>query len=445
MMASRFSRGACLGAAVFLLAACKNSNPVGEGTGPTDLWIRSGISTSGVQIIECGTTVLQAIARFEGDHDSQSDVSSRVIWTSSNPGVIDVSNGDLETYPGSGSYFPVGTVVARTTGVATIRASYGDGALTASFGIDAKPIKGMRIWPELTRMAPNSQAKFFLYVDPENDALEQDLTGSAVWSIPSSSPAGYITSGSTVQGSTNPLDTPFTLEARLYTCDQKITRTISLGKVSGLNLSYEQPTGAKVPLGIDDRVRVDAVFEDASAIPQNLSSQLVIKNADGYDPDIASTSTATATTTVTSGSTAQLGANDYLLIGGLQDKKPVKLQLTYDKSGLNLVALTREYTFTDIDVTSLRVDPASVDLTFPDLGQLSAYATFQDGIERPFTRFVTWSTEYVDLLSSVGANGINGGLLTPLNVGGEAKVFATYTSDIAGKLEERAIVNVHHN
>lgn len=440
----RFVRGALIGAAAaVLLPGCKDANPVGEGKGPTALKVVAGSETSGLQVVECGTTQLTAVATFDGDHgDSQADVTERVYWSSSNPGVIDVSNGDIETAPGSGSFFPAGTVIARTTGIATIRASYAD-ALHASFGINAAAIGSLRIAPALTRLAPDSLTRFALYVQPQNDQLEQDLTSSAVWSLPSSTAAAELAGSASVQAHGEPFDTPFQLEARLYTCDRSVTQSMSLGRVSGLRLSYEQPEDQPVPLLLDDRLRVDAVFEDAAAPPQDLSAQVDVKNADGYDPDIAAAASIAATTESTGGTGARLGSNDYLLIAGQQADKPVRLLLTYDQSGLNLQALTREYRFSDIDVTSLRLDPETADLTYPALGQLSAYATFEDGIERPVTRYVSWSTEDTDLLSVV-ASGIDGGSLVPQNQSGRATVFADLTSAVRGDLEEKAIVNVHH-
>ena len=89
----------------------------------------------------------------------------------------------------------------------------------------------------------------------------------------------------------SPLDSPFVLEAHLYTCDRTISQTMQLGAVSDLQLSYEQPADVAVPLRMDDRVRVAAAFVDPSAPPQNLSAQVDVTTADGYAPDIASTIT----------------------------------------------------------------------------------------------------------------------------------------------------------
>lgn len=442
MSLSRFHRGAGCGAAVLLLlVACNGGHPVGQGRGPTDLLVTYGGQTSGLQMSECGTAQLTAVATFDNDgKTTRNDVTPRVHWTSSNPGAIDVSNGDIETAPGSGLVFPVGTVIARTTGIATIRGSYAD-ALFSSVGVSAQAISSLRISPALTRLTPNSVATFALYGQPQNDQLEQNLSASTVWSLPSR-PAAADLSGSTVIARSEPLDAPFQLEARLFTCNRKVTQTMSLGRVTGLQLSYEQPQDAPVPRVINDRLRVDAQFEDATAPPQNLSDEVEVKAADGYDPDIAGLSVVSSSAVVTTGTTAKLETNAYLLVAGLQEDKPVRLDVTFDRSGLNLTTQTREYQFSLADAGSLRIAPQTLDLNYPDLAKLSAYATFEDGIERPVTRFVAWSTEDADLLS-VSASGIDGGLLVPQNVSGRARVFGQIITDTQGKIEDQATVNVH--
>ena len=134
-----------------LLTACDLS--VGEGTAPTAVFIRYNGVGGDLQTLECTAPQLSAVVRMEGNGKiSEGDVTPLVRWSSSNPGVIDVSNGDAEVEPGSGSYFPAGTVIARTAGSAIIRVDYV--GLSASFAVTADPILGLTITPELTQLAP---------------------------------------------------------------------------------------------------------------------------------------------------------------------------------------------------------------------------------------------------------------------------------------------------
>lgn len=453
MRTATWTRGAIAGAALGLLsqlAACNGVDPTGDGGGPVAVRIQSSDSTSELQTVECAATQLTAIATFTGGSAGDHDVSTRVTWTSSNPGVIDVSNGEIETAPASGDYFPAGTVIARTTGDAIIRADYA--GLYASFSVSADAIASMRISPALTRMAPDSQTNFRLYVRPKSDRLEQDFTDSATWRVPSNSSAAEMASYSTVQAHANPLETPFTVEARLYACDRSITRELRLSRPLALQLSYEQPQDAAVPLVLGDRIRVDAVFDDANAPPQNLSAQVNVETASGYAPDIAEASAtlgqvqssdddSTCNALSLTAPCTYLELNDYVQVSGLQKNKVVQLSFGYDPSGLNLSVLSRPYLFADTDATSLRLAARNAQLQFPNLGQAEAYAGFADGIERPVTRYVSWSTEDSDLLS-VTRTGIDGGLLVPQNLTGTARIYGSLASAAEGEIEEDLSVSV---
>ena len=426
-----------------LMVACEG-DVVGDGGGPTAVRIVYGTQADAVQTVECATLPLTAIASFSGGQTGDTNVSSRVTWRSSNPGVIDVSNGEIETAPGSGATFPAGTVIARTTGDAVIRADYA--GLQALFAVSAATLESLRIAPPLTRMTPDSSTTFRLYARAAKDQLEQDLSDSAVWQLPGNSQAAEISSGSTVRAHANPLATPFTLEARLYSCDRSRSLALQLAVPTALRLSYEQPESVAVPLLLGDRLRVDAVFADASAPPQNLSAQVDVETADGYAPDIATTSVASstvsrsrdvATCTALALATpcAYLEPNDYLMVDGLQRNKPVRLMLSFDPTGLALGVVTREYRFADLDLSAVSLSAPAASLRHPDLGWLEASGTFNDGEARPVSRYVGWLSEDTDLLT-VTPSGLDGGLLTPANLNGIARVYARTTSSLAGEIED---------
>ncbi|NGY06950.1 hypothetical protein [Solimonas terrae] len=435
------------------MAACSNGSPIGSGKGPQALAVTYNGNTAAVDMVECQTTSLTATATFaddNGDHASTSVVTSRVVWSSSAPGIIDVSNGDVETYAGSGAYYPVGTVIARATGNAVITATYAD-AMTASISVSAVDISSMRISPVLTRMAPDSTTTFHLYVQPQLDQIEQDLTANVNWMITDSGAPAVVSGTSTVVASRTPVDQNFTLEARLPTCNLNLSQTMSIGTVANLQLSYEQPQNQPVPVTLGDRVRVDAVFDDASAPPQDLSDQVEVDAADGYNKANASALSAAASTVTDVNGNTYLESTPYLVVSGDADRldREIAFKLTYDKAGIDLTTTTRVYTFSDADILSMRIDPTQTDLTYPNLGHLQAYGVFDDGVERPVSRAVSWSlidTGDSDLLS-VNGSGLDGGLLVPFNVGGNARVFATIDSTSVGQIQEHATVSVHrqHN
>jgi hypothetical protein len=400
-----------------LLAAC---SAIGEGSGPTGVVIRYNGVEGDLQTFECSAPQLSAVAIFNADGAvTEGDVTSRVVWSSSNPGVIDISNGDIETEPGSGQYFANGTLIARTAGSAVIRVDYI--GFTNTFSVNAATILDLSITPQLTRLVPGSTQTFKLEATLSDDEPALDITSAAVWQIPSGSVPVSITGTSTVQAVSNPLDQPFTLEAQLSVCDRRAQLELQLGQVSELAVSGEQPADLPIPFGYTDELQVEAHFADASAPPQNLETQLTIEQVLG-DADEATL----------------VPGEDVLTLTGLKLNRPVQYRLQYEP--LEISTLTRVFEFSELELEALRVDPESLDLIYPATAQLQAYGLFADGYERPVRRSVAWVSLDTDLVSVV-ASGTDAGELTPQRLDGNATVEASVSSS-TGTLHDDVEVRV---
>jgi hypothetical protein len=401
-----------------ILAACDG---IGTGSAPSRIHISYGDADEEYQTYECAAFQLSAGAHFSGSaaSDDDSDITDRVAWRSSNPGVIDVSNGDIEAEPGSGTVFPAGTVIVRGPGNAVIRADYVD--LSDTFSVSARPISGLLITPELMRMASESSETFVLEATFDEDDEAYDITSNATWTIATVGAPAEL-SGSTVQAVSDPLDHPFVLEAGLFTCERSAIRVLQLGAVKELQLTYEQPQDLPVPLRITDQIKVEAVFEDASAPSQNLSGQLEIEQVLGAEDD------------------AGISSGDDLSVLGYKEDMPAQFSLRY--APLNLSVLTRVYTFADLELRSLRVSPSMATLNYPDTLQLQAYALFDDGYERPVRREVTWSSFDEDLAVVENATS-DAGLVTPAElIGGDVVIRAT-TSNDSGAVTSDATLGIN--
>ncbi len=404
--------------AIALLTACDLS--VGEGTAPTGVFIRYNGVGGDLQTLECTAPQLNAVVRMEGNGKiSEGDVTSLVKWSSSNPGVIDVSNGGTEVEPGSGSYFPAGTVIARTAGSAIIRVDYV--GLSASFAVTADPILGLTITPELTQLAPGSRQTFKLKAQLEENAPAADVTINASWRVPSGSVPVSIVNTSTVQVQSDPVGQPFTLEAQLLACDRRAQRVLQLGALQSLRVTHEQPVGLNVPLTVTDQIVVEGIFADASAPPQNLSLQLEQEQAVG-DPDEATLS----------------AAAESLVMTGLKAARPVQFRLRYDP--LDMEVDTRVVEFQDLELKQLRISPADLTLTYPETLTLEAYGLFADGHERPVRRGLAWRSLDSGVLGVI-AGGEYAGELTPSGVEGRADIRAS-ASNSEGAVEAEARVTI---
>lgn len=391
---------------------------VGSGSGPVGLKLSYGAATEIYQTYECAAFRLTATALFDGGSTTEGDVTDRVKWTSSNPGVIDVSNGEIEAESGSGTTFPAGTVIARSAGTAVIRADYI--GYSAEFGITADPIAALQITPALSHMAPESQQTFKLEVVFADGDPAQDLTASAVWALPTADAPASLVDISTVQALSDPLNRSFVLEAGVFTCDRRASLNLMLDRISELRLSYEQPQDVPVPLGYSDQIRVEALFRDAQAEPQNLASQVEIEQVLG-DADYAN-----------------VAAGEHLTVNGLTADQPAQFRIRY--APLDLDVLTRSYSFSSTEIQSLRLSPERSELLFPDTLQLQAYGLFADGIERPVRRNVAWESLNPELVS-VETAGIDAGEVTALGLKGDATIEAR-TTNSEGVVKAEADVRV---
>lgn len=120
--ASRFLLCGLLALTGLGLGACSNS--VGSGVAPSYLVLtRPGtLSTvNSLQMYECLTTGLSALMYFS--NGSVGNFTGRVKWSSSDTGVVQVSNGDIPI-PGTTSDYPNGTLVPTHTGTAIVTADY---------------------------------------------------------------------------------------------------------------------------------------------------------------------------------------------------------------------------------------------------------------------------------------------------------------------------------
>lgn len=104
------------------LAGC--SSGVGSGNGPSFVTISAPSSAAplpSLRMYECLTSGLRALITFQNGQIG--DFTSRVTWTSSNPGAVQVSNGDIPI-ANSGALYAKGVLIPAGPGNAVITASY---------------------------------------------------------------------------------------------------------------------------------------------------------------------------------------------------------------------------------------------------------------------------------------------------------------------------------
>lgn len=386
---------AALGAAL-LLAACGGG--VSEGTQPVRLTANLSGSTGTVAVSECILSQATATLYFDGNLGlSSGDFSARALWSSSDPGVVAVSNGELPAASGSG-YYAAGVLVPRRTGVAQITAKYLD--FSSTLTVEVQPVR-MTLEPALSEIAERSSQAFTLTLS-SSSGLELSAPEGISWSIDQAVTNANVNASGKLSANAAG-DTGFTLRAQPVGCDRSATMSLKVSAIDHLSYSREQPD-APLPVGYSDLLKVYANFANASSPPQNLSAQL---SYEAGDDEVLGLS---------------LGS-DYLLVTALDTgSSAVSARFAPDNGSAIGLALP-SYTGVELNPTSLRLTPDGQRLSYPATGLVTALARFEDGIERPVSRHVSWSSSDSNLLA-VSGTGDAAGEISTANVDYSGQVYA---------------------
>jgi hypothetical protein len=162
-----------------LAAGCGNTG-IGSGSRLESLKIvkLTGIlGTTDNRVFVCFRDALQVQGTFtEG---IVGDFSTRAHWTSSNPAVVQVSNGDIHVPNDDVNVFVQGTLIPNAVGTARITASYI--GLTASYDVVVKKANSVKVTLLAPTMGPNTfnQAQAL----GDFDGYTVDVSGAAQWSL----------------------------------------------------------------------------------------------------------------------------------------------------------------------------------------------------------------------------------------------------------------------
>lgn len=175
-------RMACIGALGMALVAC-DIGGIGSGTRPERLEIVRGSSAldpDSNRTYECFTDQLFVLAYFD-DNRQVGDFTGRpgTEWSSSNPAVALVSNGDIPVEGVTGMVYSPGTVIPKGPGTAIITASFS--ILRASYEIEVVQPTDIKLDKTRLAIAPNTLGG--LRVLATIDGEEVDVTSSAVWTL----------------------------------------------------------------------------------------------------------------------------------------------------------------------------------------------------------------------------------------------------------------------
>lgn len=346
-----------------------------EGTKPVALEANLGGTTGLATVNECIPSQATATLYFDGNLGlSAGDYSDRARWDSSDPGIVAVSNGELPA--ASGGFYAPGVLLPKRTGSVQITAEYLD--FRSTLTLEVQPVF-LQLEPALTDVAARSEQAFSLELRSASGLLVTAPEG-VDWSIDQAVSQASVGDSGLLQANAA-ADEGFTLRAQPLGCEQSATLALKVSDIDHLELVREQPD-AILPVGISDRIEVHAHFAGEQRRSQNLSTQMRYEADDDSVLGLA-----------LGGEALQLTALEEGEGGGTAIFEPAL--------GETLQIALPRYRVADLETTGLRLTPDSLRLPYPATGMLQALARYEDGIERPVSRHVSWSSSDASQVSIV--------------------------------------------
>jgi uncharacterized protein YjdB len=314
---------------------------------------------------------------------SSKDLTSSVLWSSSDTSVASVGNAGLAT----------GVVV----GVVTVTAQFGSmqGSATLNITNAGTNLTGITLSPVATSVPVNTTQQFTA-TGSYNDGSSRDLTALVTWSSTSTAVATVDANGlvtAVAAGSTN-------ISATLGSTSNSTSLTVSAPTIASISVT---PVGLTLGIGINQQYTATATYSDGSS--QDLSSGVTWSSS---STSVATVNSSGLVTTVGAGNTTITAT-----VGSLSDT-----------STLTVVAA---------HLLSIAVSPATPSIAVGTTQQFSAVGSFDDGSTQLLTS-VTWSSsaQGVATVTSAGlATAVGTGSTTISAVSGGATGSASLTVSAA--------------
>jgi hypothetical protein len=361
------------------LLACSS---IGDGNAIESLTIVpvtvSGTTTvASAKVYRCVRNQVRAFGIFTDT--SVGDYSDRVLWTSSDPNIVRVSNGD-EPVPGQeGLVFAHGTLTGVTPGTATVTADFVGLHQEIQITVVDVTADDLKVVPASATLAPGSIAA--LRVTADLEGVVSDITSSAAWSFATPNDAVAKIESTTGVVTAVAAGGPLNAKASFTACEIAPTAEIKVKQIQSLSLQREfNPPPSELVKGTTEIFKVIATFDDLTT--QDLSTQAKFTSED----------TTVLSFSLLSGLTNQVVA---LAAGG-----PETLSASFAPEGFTAFPATPEVELSVVDATlnSINVvatgnaNPSAP--TIPALGtqQFDAIGNYSGNRTQEITRHVTWSS-----------------------------------------------------
>ena len=386
---------------------------------------------------QCVPRTLNLWGTFTRSDDDIGDFTTRANWSSDDPAIAKVSNGDLESPIDSTLKLGKGVIVAGNTGSTVIRADYLD--MQAKITVNVSAPTDITITPANPRVTLHSLQG--VLVTAKLGGVETSLTSTSGTQLvkaafnPASDTLAKVAVSSNIPVVTayGVTSDPLTLDLTLPYCGQTVSTTVRVAEPTSLVMTREEGfnTNGELIVGTNQRLTLKADFGDGPE--QDLTNQSVFSLAnDAADTDAA------ARVAVATGAVSALKAGAAVPVKAVCCA--IDLNADGDKLDEELGELAK-YSSNQLpvipvagDLTSFTIDPTSPTLESGKTQQFTALGTFDSGLRtQPITRSITWSSADTTLATFTNTTATLG-LLTALSVDQQKTVVVTATpsKDIDG-------------
>lgn len=329
----------------------------------------------------CFVDQLQLIGTFSDGQ--RGDYTARARWTSSNPGVIRVSNGDIQLPSDPTLAYAAGTLLPASVGTSTITAEFV--GLVANYTVEVRSPTSFSISPTSLSVAPRTASA--ITVRALIDGYDLDVTGAAQWSFASPDEDVAIIGAATgiVAGiGTGPA---MTARAQFPLCEnfapaQNLSATVNVRPLTSLALTREFSAAPNNELirGTTDAMRTVASFAGTTET-QDVTGQVVYVSS---EPTILlpgfsgvrnlATGLAVGAATVTA---------EYQEV--LENPNTPETEATPEIASNPVM-----FTVVEDTLDTLAVTPENTTITALDRQQFTAIGSYVSGRTQNINRHVTW-------------------------------------------------------
>lgn len=413
-------RAAMLTGLTLLVAACGG---LGEGVGPVSATLQPFGGLPNAPSTRAFTCLNTGLSLFIGFSDgSTGDFSLRATYSSSNPAVARVSNGEIAVPGQAGSVYGRGTILPTAVGTATITVQYL--TFTRTIDVVVSDPQNLRVVPATANLAARSLLDLAVFADL--DGLETSIDSQVTWAFvnPNADVATISSASGTITGVA--AGNPLTARASLPGCTLSADASVTVANLQSLALTREFGDNANLILGTSERIIATGTLDNGAT--QDLSNQ------------VAYTSSNPAALTF-------FGiAFPNLVLAASAVGAPVQVGASFANPAIT--AQTIDITPVTDSLNSLSVAPTSVSVRAGASTAFRATGNYASGATQDITRHVAWSSSNTSFASiqSSGSGALNSAAGTAatstLASGQTVTITATATNAASQPVTATAALNI---